>query len=124
MKSNFFSTAVMKTSVISKEFRERFLSDPKKPNVLTGKAVVFEGPEDYHKRINSKKLKIDEKSILIIRGCGIKSTDIFILETAETQKFYFKVIDLTEQETYLELISEVENINFKDSHTVRNVEGL
>ena len=70
MKSNFFSTAVMKTSVISKEFRERFLSDPKKPNVFTGKSVVFEGPEDYHKRINSKKLKIDEKSILIIRGCG------------------------------------------------------
>tara|TARA_E500000178_G_scaffold140003_1_gene139639 strand:+ start:108 stop:1883 length:1776 start_codon:yes stop_codon:yes gene_type:complete len=70
MKSNFFSTAVMKTSVISKEFRERFLSDPKKPNVFTGKTVVFEGPEDYHKRINSKKLKIDEKSILIIRGCG------------------------------------------------------
>ena len=70
MKSNFFSTAVMKTSVISEEFRERFLSDPKKPNVFTGKAVVFEGPEDYHKRINSKKLNIDEKSILIIRGCG------------------------------------------------------
>ena len=56
----------MKTSVISQEFRERFLSDPKKPNVFTGKAVVFEGPEDYHKRINSKKLKIDEKSILIM----------------------------------------------------------
>ena len=70
MKSNFFSTAVMKTSVISKEFRERFLSDLKKPNVFAGKVVVFEGPEDYHKRINSKKLKIDEKSILIIRGCG------------------------------------------------------
>ena len=70
MKSNFFSTAVMKTSVISEEFRKRFLSDPKKPNVFNGKAVVFEGPEDYHKRINSKKLKIDEKSILIIRGCG------------------------------------------------------
>ena len=63
MKSNFFSTAVMKTSVISKEFRERFLSDPKKPNVFTGKVVVFEGPEDYHKRINSKKLKIDEKLV-------------------------------------------------------------
>ena len=70
MKSNFFSTAVMKTSVISKEFRERFLSNPKNPNVFTGKVVVFEGPEDYHKRINSKKLKIDENSILIIRGCG------------------------------------------------------
>ena len=48
----------MKTSVISSEFRERYLSDPKHPNVFKGKAVVFEGPEDYHNRINSKKLKI------------------------------------------------------------------
>ena len=70
MKGNFFSSAIMKTSVISSEFRKRYLSDPKHPNVFKGKAVVFEGPEDYHKRINSKKLKIDEKSILIIRGCG------------------------------------------------------
>ena len=70
MRSNFFSSAIMKTSVISNEFRSRYLSDPKKPNVFNGKAVVFEGPEDYHKRLNSKKLKIDEKSILIIRGCG------------------------------------------------------
>jgi len=70
MKSNFFSSAIMKTSVISKEFRDRYLSDAKKPNVFNGKAIVFEGPEDYHKRINDKKLKIDENSILIIRGCG------------------------------------------------------
>ena len=70
MKGNFFSSAIMKTSVISKEFRERYLSNPKHPNVFKGKAVVFEGPEDYHHRINSKKLKIDENSILIIRGCG------------------------------------------------------
>jgi dihydroxy-acid dehydratase len=70
MKSNFFSSAIMKTSVISKEFRDRYLSDPKNQNVFNGKAVVFEGPEDYHKRINDKKLKIDENSILIIRGCG------------------------------------------------------
>ena len=70
MKGNFFSSAIMKTSVISPEFRERYLSDPNHPNVFKGKAVVFEGPEDYHKRINSKKLKINEKSILIIRGCG------------------------------------------------------
>ena len=70
MKGNFFSSAIMKTSVISSEFRKRYLSDPKHPNVFKGKAVVFEGPEDYHKRINSKKLKINEKSILIIRGCG------------------------------------------------------
>ena len=70
MRSNFFSSAIMKTSVISKEFRSRYLSDPRHPNVFNGRAVVFEGPEDYHKRLNSKKLKIDEKSILIIRGCG------------------------------------------------------
>tara|TARA_B100000427_G_scaffold268521_1_gene234524 strand:+ start:3756 stop:5540 length:1785 start_codon:yes stop_codon:yes gene_type:complete len=70
MKSNFFSSAIMKTSVIGKEFRERYLSNPKNPNVFNGKAVVFEGPEDYHKRLNSKKLNIDENSILIVRGCG------------------------------------------------------
>jgi len=70
MKGNFFSSAIMKTSVISHEFKERYLSNPKHLNVFKGKAIVFEGPEDYHKRINSKKLKIDEKSILIIRGCG------------------------------------------------------
>ncbi len=70
MKSNFFSSAIMKTSVISREFKNRYLSNPKNPNVFNGKAVVFEGPEDYHKRLNSKKLKIDENSILIVRGCG------------------------------------------------------
>ena len=70
MKGNFFSSAIMKTSVISSEFRKRYLSNSDHLNVFIGKAVVFEGPEDYHKRINNKKLKIDEKSILIIRGCG------------------------------------------------------
>ncbi len=70
MRSNFFSSAIMKTSVISKEFKDRYLSNPKKPNVFNGRAVVFEGPEDYHNRLNNKKLKIDENSILIIRGCG------------------------------------------------------
>ena len=70
MRSNFFNSAVMKTSVISEEFRERYLSDPNHPNVFEGKAVVFEGPEDYHHRINSNKLKIDEHSILMVRGCG------------------------------------------------------
>ena len=70
MKGNFFSSAIMKTSVISPEFKKRYLSNSKHPNVFKGIAVVFEGPEDYHKRINSKKLKVDENSILIIRGCG------------------------------------------------------
>ena len=70
MKSNFFSSAVMKTSVISKEFRKRYLSNPNNPNIFEARAVVFEGPEDYHKRINDENLKIDENSILMIRGCG------------------------------------------------------
>jgi dihydroxy-acid dehydratase len=70
MRSNFFNSAVMKTSVISEEFRERYLSNPNRPNIFFSRAVVFEGPEDYHKRINSSKLKVDENSILIIRGCG------------------------------------------------------
>ncbi len=70
MKSNFFSTAVMKTSVISPEFRERYLSNKDSLNVFEVKAVVFEGPEDYHSRINDKNLNVDENSILIIRGCG------------------------------------------------------
>ena len=70
LRGNFFNSAIMKTSVISDEFKKRYLSDPNRPNSFIGKAVVFEGPEDYHKRINSKKLNIDEKSILIIRGCG------------------------------------------------------
>ena len=70
MRSNFFNSAVMKTSVISEEFRERYLSDPDNPNIFFSRAVVFEGPEDYHKRINTRKLKVDENSILIIRGCG------------------------------------------------------
>ena len=70
MKSNFFSSAVMKTSVISNEFRKRYLSNPNNPNIFEARAVVFEGPEDYHKRINDENLKIDENSILMIRGCG------------------------------------------------------
>jgi len=70
MKSNFFSSAVMKTSVISSEFRERYLSNKDSLNIFEVKAVVFEGPEDYHTRINDDNLKIDENSILIIRGCG------------------------------------------------------
>ena len=70
MRSNFFNSAIMKTSVISEEFRERYLSDLDKPNVFFSNAVVFEGPEDYHRRINNSKLKVDENSILIIRGCG------------------------------------------------------
>jgi len=70
MKSNFFSSAVMKTSVISSEFRKRYLSKSENPNVFEVDAVVFEGPEDYRLRINDESLEINENSILMIRGCG------------------------------------------------------
>src|ERR1700679_2643237 len=60
----------MKTSVIDQEFRARFLSNPKDPDAFEGRAIVFEGPEDYHHRIDDPKLKIDEHSILFIRGTG------------------------------------------------------
>ena len=67
---NLFNSAIMKMSVISKEFRDRYLSDPKDPNAFEGKAVVFEGPEDYHHRIEDPALGIDERTILVIRGVG------------------------------------------------------
>ncbi|MGA9006144.1 MAG: dihydroxy-acid dehydratase, partial [Xanthobacteraceae bacterium] len=61
---------VMKTSVISDEFRSRYLSNPKDPNAFEGRAVVFDGPEDYHKRIDESALGIDEHTILFMRGTG------------------------------------------------------
>ena len=70
MTGNFFRSALFKRSVISPAFRARYLSDPERPGVLTGRAVVFEGPEDYHRRINDPALQIDERSILVMRGCG------------------------------------------------------
>jgi dihydroxy-acid dehydratase len=70
LKGNLFASAIMKTSVISEEFRARYLSNPKDPNVLEGRAVVFDGPEDYHARIDDPGLKIDEHTLLFIRGCG------------------------------------------------------
>ena len=70
LKGNLFDSAVMKTSVISKEFRDRYLSDPKSPNAFEGRAVVFDGPEDYHHRIDEPELQIDENCMLFIRGTG------------------------------------------------------
>jgi xylonate dehydratase len=60
----------MKTSVISKWFRERYLSKPGEENAFEGRAVVFDGPEDYHGHINDPSLSIDEDSVLFIRNCG------------------------------------------------------
>lgn len=70
LKGNLFDSAVMKVSAIDNEFRTRYLSNPDDPDAFTGNAVVFEGPEDYHARINSPDLDVDEHSILVIRGCG------------------------------------------------------
>ena len=70
MTGNLFETAVMKTSVIDEAFRKRFLSNPDRPNVFEGRAIVFEGPEDYHHRIEDPSLNIEEQSVLVIRNCG------------------------------------------------------
>ena len=70
LHGNLFDSAIMKLSVISEEFRNRYLINPKDPNAFEGKAVVFEGPEDYHHRIDDPKLKIDENTMLFIRGTG------------------------------------------------------
>ena len=70
LKGNLFESAIMKTSVISDEFRKKFLSKPGKEGVLEGKAIVFEGSEDYHDRVNDESLNMDENSILVIRGAG------------------------------------------------------
>jgi dihydroxy-acid dehydratase len=70
LTGNLFDSAIMKTSVISEDFRKRYLSDSEHPNVFEGRAVVFEGPEDYHDRIEDPSLEIDEGCILFIRGNG------------------------------------------------------
>lgn len=70
MTGNLFDNGVMKTSVIGDEFRERYLQNPDDPNAFEGVAVVFDGPEDYHARIEDPSLDIDEHSILVMRGTG------------------------------------------------------
>jgi dihydroxy-acid dehydratase len=70
LKGNLFDSAIMKTSVISDEFRQRYLSNPKDKNAFEGRAVVFDGPEDYHHRIDDPSLKIDENTLLFMRGSG------------------------------------------------------
>ncbi|HET7086590.1 MAG TPA: IlvD/Edd family dehydratase [Rhizomicrobium sp.] len=70
LSGNLFDSAIMKTSVISKEFQDRYLSNPKDPDAFEGKAVVFDGPEDYHKRLDDPALNIDEHTMLFMRGAG------------------------------------------------------
>ena len=70
LRGNLFDSAIMKTSVISLEFRERYLSTPGDLNAFEGRAIVFEGPEDYHHRIDDASLDIDEHCVLFVRGTG------------------------------------------------------
>ena len=70
LSGNLFDNAIMKTSVISKEFRDRYLSNPKDPEAFEGKAFVFDGPEDYHKRLDDPASNIDENTMLFMRGVG------------------------------------------------------
>ncbi len=70
LRGNLFDSAIMKTSVISEEFRNRYLINPESPNAFEGRAIVFEGPEDYHHRIDDPELEIDEHCMLFIRGAG------------------------------------------------------
>jgi len=70
LSGNLFDSAVMKTSVISREFRERYLSSASDPNAFEGRAAIFDGPEDYHRRIDDPSLGIDEHTILFMRGAG------------------------------------------------------
>lgn len=70
LKGNLFESALMKTSVISDDFRQRYLSSPGNEGIHEARAIVFEGPEDYHDRLNDPDLKIDENCMLFIRGSG------------------------------------------------------
>ena len=72
LKGNLFDSAIMKTSVISDEFRDRYLADPNDPNAFEGRAIVFDGPEDYHSRIDDPAEEIDEGCVLFMRGAGPK----------------------------------------------------
>ncbi|RVD43916.1 dihydroxy-acid dehydratase, partial [Mesorhizobium sp. M4A.F.Ca.ET.020.02.1.1] len=70
LKGNLFDSAIMKTSGISPEFRQRYLSNPNDPEAFEGNAMVFDGPEDYHARIDDPAQGIDEHTILFMRGAG------------------------------------------------------
>jgi len=70
MSGNLFDSAVMKTSVIGEDFRKRYLSSPEDPDAFVARAIVFEGPEDYHARIDDPRLQVDERCILVIRFTG------------------------------------------------------
>src|SRR6202020_501325 len=68
LRGNLFDAAIMKTSVIGREFRARYLSNPSDPDAFEGPAVVFDGPEDYHRRIDDPALQITSGTLLVMRG--------------------------------------------------------
>lgn len=70
LRGNLFDSALMKKSVIGDEFRRNYLSDPAQPNVFCCRVTVFDGPEDYHRRIDDASLPIDRDTMLVIRNCG------------------------------------------------------
>ncbi|RKF17641.1 dihydroxy-acid dehydratase [Altericroceibacterium spongiae] len=70
LRGNLFNSAIMKLSVISKEFRERYLSNPDDPEAFEGPVIVFDGPEEYHAKIDDPDLGVTEKTLLIMRGAG------------------------------------------------------
>ena len=70
LTGNLFNSAIMKLSVINKEFRDRYLSEPGNLNAFEGPVVVFDGPEDYHHKIDDPKMGITDRTMLIIRGAG------------------------------------------------------
>ena len=70
LRGNLFDSAIMKTSVIDEDFRTRYLSNPDDPQAFEGRAIVFDGPEDFHTRIDDPALNIDEHCILFMRGAG------------------------------------------------------
>ena len=70
LSGNLFGSAIMKTSVISSEFRDRYLSNPDDPEAFEGPAIVFDGPEDYHHRIDDPSLGITTETVLFMRGAG------------------------------------------------------
>jgi len=70
LRGNLFDSAIMKTSVITAEFRARYLSNPEDPEAFEGPVVVFDGPEDYHARINDPALRIGAETLLVMRGVG------------------------------------------------------
>ena len=70
LSGNFFDSAIMKMSVVGEAFRQTYLAEPGKENSFEARAIVFEGPEDYHARIDDPALDIDERCILVIRGAG------------------------------------------------------